>query len=262
MKVNNTQDISNHYLNVLIYGQPGSGKTTFAGTVQHKAKTLILSAESGLLSLRNLKDKEGKPLNIDYVSLNNFGDIEEAFKHLHMEKHDYKAVVMDSGTEIQQVCMDYILHQERRDRPQLQDWGTLNNKMVRMIRSFRDLPMHFIMTALEETDTDQTTGEVRVTPQFQGKLGKTISAYFDEVLYAYTRMNGSDKEKAIKYHMLTNNSGKFIGKDRSGQLPLVMDNPTFASMYDLIFKPVPHTETKKEDANESNIQPGRPGRKN
>lgn len=226
LNIQKTMDVSNNYLNIFIWGDPGGGKTTFSGTVEYKAKTLILSAESGLLSLRNLDGA-----NIDYVTIDRFEKLEEVFHYLKNDKHPYQAVAMDSITEIQKVCMDKILEDEKIDKARIQDWGTLNSKMERLIRAFRDLPMHFIATGLAESEVDKTTGEVRIVPLLQGKFQKSIAAYFDEVFYAYTKQVGDE----IKYFILTKNSGKVTAKDRSGKLPQVIESPTFTKVYDLIF---------------------------
>jgi len=237
MEISKTNEINNANLNILIYGQPGTGKTTFAGSSELRFKTLILSAESGLLSLRNFVGADGHPIDFDYKQIDKFEQMEEAFHFLKLEKHEYRTVVMDSVTEIQKTCMDYILRENKRDVAQIQDWGSLNLKMERLIRAFRDLPMNFIATALEETEVDKQTGEMRVMPSLQGKFQQTIAAYFDEVFYAFTKPVTVDGKEVFKHHILTRNSGKFIGKDRSGKLPATIADPDFGKVFDMIYQP-------------------------
>jgi phage nucleotide-binding protein len=235
MNIQRTNDISNANLNILIYGQPGTGKTTFAGSSELRFKTLILSAESGLLSLRNFVGADGSPINFDFKQIDRFEQMEESFTFLRLGQHEYRTVVLDSVTEIQKTCMEYILRENKRDVAQIQDWGSLNMKMERMIRSFRDLPMNFITTALEEHEVDKQTGEVRVMPALQGKFQQTIAAYFDEVFWAYSKNQMVDGKEIPKHYILTRNSGKYIGKDRSGKLPVTIADPTFGKIFDLIY---------------------------
>lgn len=236
MEIRKTTDIKNQFLKILCYGQPGSGKTTFAGSPARRFRTLVLSAESGLLSLQNLRHDDGSLVEIDYSPIRKFEDMEQAFLELKNGKHPYTAIGIDSLTEIQKVCMDHIMETQKREQMEMRDWGTLAMKIERMVRSFRDLPMHVIVTALEESETDKLTGEVRVLPALKGSVQQQLPAYFDEVFYCYAKeITHDDGKKEHKHYILTRNSGKFIGKDRSGKLPAVMVDPDFGKVYDLVF---------------------------
>lgn len=220
----------------LVYGPPGSGKTTLAGSMARRHKTLGISAESGLLSLQNIRDEQGHLIPIDYVNIEKFEDMEDAFKFLHHGKGKgvYEACFIDSLTEIQKVCKDHIMEQAKKEQMEMRDWGTLAMKIERMVRSFRDLPIHVLVTALEETEVDKLTGEIRVLPSLQGSVQKQLPAYFDEVLYAYAKEVGEGEDRRIRHHLLTRNSGKYIGKDRSGKLPQVIVDPDWGKIHDLI----------------------------
>jgi hypothetical protein len=130
MKIEKTSQIKNHRLNLLVYGPPGSGKTRFTGTVKPRFNPLIVSAESGLLSLNTLIDKDGKPYDFDFVRVEKFDDLTAIRQEIRHGKHSYDTVVIDSLTEIQQVCMDKILFDKKKEKPEIQDWGTLSQRMV------------------------------------------------------------------------------------------------------------------------------------
>lgn len=222
-------------LNIMIYGKPGTGKTRFIGSTYPKFKVLIASAESGLLSLNNILDDKGVPVKFDHVKITQFEELEELYKFIRFEKHDYDCLAMDSGTEIQNVCMEAILRKEGIEKARIQDWGTLGDKMARMIRSMRDLDINFIMTALEEESKDETTGEMRVLPMFKGKFQQLIAGYFDECFYSYIETKKGEDGKAVQKHkLLTRATSKSIGKDRSGKLDPIID-PDFISIYNAIY---------------------------
>ena len=73
MQITKTSDISNHHIFALIVGASGAGKTTLASTLNNE-ETLILSAESGLLSI--------KDSDIDVIQINNFDDMVSAYNFL------------------------------------------------------------------------------------------------------------------------------------------------------------------------------------
>lgn len=234
-KIESTDSIENKFLNVMVYGFPGAGKTRFAGTAGKKFKPLILSAESGLLVLKQIKDVNGNPIKFDFVKVEKFEDIGFAQQFLRYKEHKYDTVIIDSLTEIQQVCMDKILRDEKREKAQIADWGTLNQRMVSMIRDFRDMPLNFIVTALCDSIEDQETGATRLGPLLQGKLKETVDGYFDEVFYLTGKEAKNPEGKAeIKRYLVTQGSNRFRAKDRSGMLPLMVE-PDFCKIHDAIF---------------------------
>lgn len=255
-------------LNILIYGPPGTGKTRFGGTGENgrRFKTLIISAEGGTLSLDQLAKEFGLADGYDVKRIEKFADLRTTYDYLRNAKHDYKLVVMDSGTEIQKVCMDHILATTNekgqmlipdkegklpppRERAVMSDWGYLNTKMTSLIRGFRDLPeISFVLTALEHYDKNEDAGTERIIPLFQGGIKDVIAGYFDEVFYSFTReQDMGDGKKEIRYRLLTKSNGKIQGKDRSGKLPLVIE-PDFCKVFDAIFNEAPAKQPEKEEA--------------
>ena len=225
MKIQSTKDVDNQFLNVLIYGDSGSGKTTFSGTAP---KPLILSAESGLLSLNKIGA-------FDYVQINQFQDLIDAYDYLAVEKHDYKTIVIDSLTEIQTQCMDAILAEAGREQAQIADWGRLNTRMVNAVRKFRDLPFNLIIIALAEKVMAEDGFDQQLVPLVQGKLKNLLPAFFDEVFLAYaSERRDADGNVHVEHALLTHGTKKYIAKDRSGMLSR-KENPNFTDIYNKIY---------------------------
>jgi hypothetical protein len=177
LNIQNTKDQGATNLKVVAYGPPGSGKTTFGATFPD---VLILSAESGLQSVR--------ARGLDYVAIERWEDVEEAFKFLRAGNHRYKSVVIDSLTELQKKCNDYIVRKYpsvRRaydDLASESDWGANIDKMRRVCRAFRDLPMHVLFIALAQDK--QLDGETQTMPALSGKtLPQELCGWVDVVLY-------------------------------------------------------------------------------
>lgn len=225
MKIQSTKDDDNKFLKILIYGEPGVGKTRFCGTAPDP---IFLSAESGLLSLNKIG-------NFQYTQIKTFQEMIDAYEYLAVEKHNFKTIVIDSLTEIQTQCMDAILAESGKEQAQIQDWGKLGTRMVNMVRKFRDLPCNLIVTCLSETLSAEEGFEQKIVPCVQGKLKSLLAGYFDEVFLAYsTERKDADGVVSIEHALLTHGTKKYVAKDRSGMLDR-KESPDFMDIYNKIY---------------------------
>ena len=213
LKIESTKTLSKGSVKALIYGVSGAGKTTLAGTLP--GKTLIISCESGLLSLQ---DKE-----IDVYDLNKLPDACHRIEALQKiaqalragELGEYQNIFIDSLSEVSHqmlVCL-------RTKYPDKSDgfkmWGEYNEKMHGLVRFFRDLNSHnVIFTALQETDKDES-GRRFYGIQMFGKISTQVEALLDEV---FCLRVVEDEEGNEKRALLTKRLDNYMAKDRSGRL--------------------------------------------
>ncbi len=176
-KIRSTRELAWEYAKVVLYGPPGSGKTTMGATFPD---ALFLSAESGLLSIRDR--------DIDVWTIETWEDLEEAFQFLKTQNHAYKSVVLDSLTEMQKKLHDHIIRKfptKRRDYEDLMsqsDWGYAIDRMRKMCRAFRDLDIHVVFIALDQVEI--TEEETFVKPALSGKtLSDELMGWVDAVVY-------------------------------------------------------------------------------
>lgn len=206
MEVKNTSTIVPNIC-CLIVGQSGAGKTTLAGTL--KGKTLVISAEAGLLSL------QGK--GVDFIEVEGADDVA---KWGHFKKclnfavnSDYDNIFIDSLSEVS----DYILALSDKEFPEskntMQKWGYYSATMKKFIRFIRDIQKNVFMTTLQKTDKDEV-GKRYYAPDVSGKMSEKMPAYFDLVLNMKI-LNQDDKQ--IRVLQTFSDSG-IVCKDRSGKL--------------------------------------------
>jgi hypothetical protein len=210
-----TYSPTSHKVKSVVYGASGAGKTYFAATAP---KPIFASAEAGLLSTTNTGNK------IDYVEIKTVDDLKDLLMYLRDEKHKYETVVIDSITEINELIKEEI--ERKKGKPMsLPDWGVLSKSLKGIFKSFRDLDMHVIFIAQEQSEKDDTVTE-KIVPSLNGKSATGIAYYMDVVGYAYIT-----KDK--KYKVTTISNDKLLTKDRSGVIA-GSESETFQDWIDLV----------------------------
>lgn len=182
-KIKNTNSIAGQDgVKILIHASSGTGKTTQLGTLE--GKTLILSAESGLLVLR---DKD-----IDVVDIGSMSDFGEVYVAIRDKKLEYDNVCIDSMSEIAEMLVDELEADEYYGSSSntFVKWGEYTRRMTKIIKSFRDLKgINVIFTAL--TESVESNGTVKYTPQVPAKKFQSkLVSMFDFVVYMTVDQDG------------------------------------------------------------------------
>ena len=220
MKITKTKDCGVDKLKMIIYGEPGSGKTTLAGTIGEP--TLIISAESGLLSLR------GHSIDVIDMTTDDYGvlipkekritRLQAIFAYLLTEecKSRYKWIFIDSLTEISQNLVEQLQLEFPERKDSLVLYGENAKRMRSLIKSFRDLPHYgVIFTALSTIDKDENNQRFTGLSLI-GKIADSAPGLFDEVFYLATKQD--PETGAIERRLITSKTEKLVAKDRSGVL--------------------------------------------
>jgi phage nucleotide-binding protein len=163
-----TSSVAATGVKMLVYGQAGAGKTTLIKTMPNP---IILSAEGGLLSINDA--------DIPYIEIGNMADLREAYQWLGENSKDFSSIAIDSISEIAETVLNY---EKKNAKDPRQAYGAMQEQMTDLIRAFRDIPMHVLMTAKLEKMTDEL-GRVMYAPSMPGnKIGQQLPYFFDEVL--------------------------------------------------------------------------------
>lgn len=148
-----------------------------------------------------------------------------------------RTVILDTLTECQKMNMSQIMAElllaepEKGwdpDIPDVRRWGKNIEQIRKWVRKYRDLPLNVIMTCHEMTDKDNMTGAVKHKPQLSGKLSNEVAGFFDVVAYLYVKR---EDDKNVR-KLLTGAIEGYVAKDRSGNLPEVLVNPTMKTIYE------------------------------
>ena len=231
------------YLKLLIYGNYGVGKTTLAGTateVESMRDVLIINAEAGDLSLAEFEGLDEITVQ-DFRTLGRINEflkqhckarddediqrlkeLEAAVRGIEIDDIDeprqYRTVIIDSLTELEAYCFNQLLgitDTTRLDEdPQSAEWTEYKKNhtmMQRVVRAFRDLPMHVIFTASEQFQQDEHK-RYKFSPDLTGKLSKKIQGFMDMVGYLAI---GKEGDKTIRrLYVSPSPTGKYDAKHR------------------------------------------------
>lgn len=223
------------YVNLLIYGESGVGKTVLAGSsclVPALDPVIFLNIEGGTLSLRKRYPE------VRTVRCKTYADIVRVHGVLRSGKHPFKTVVVDSLTEAQKFSMAGIMRATTEkdsdrdpDLPGIGEWGKNIEQLRKLVRAFRDLPMNTIFTALAMTEKDKK-GNTTIKPQMSGKLSSEVAGFLDVVLYMYTKdVKGEGTHRVLS----SAKTEEVVAKDRTDNLPKYMKNVTMADLYHRMF---------------------------
>jgi phage nucleotide-binding protein len=193
---------------LLVYGISGGGKTTLCQTVP--GKTLVISMEAGLLSIKDAK-------NVTAIEVKEAAEIEEIAQLLESGKLDYDTVCLDSVTEMSEIV---LANEFKKNKDPRKAYGEVIQIMTKTMRRFRDLPIHVVFIAKQQEVRDEATGMLHYQPMMVGaKLPTQIPYFFDEVLCLRTFDVEDDKGKKTTERWLQTTLGSnYIAKDRSGKL--------------------------------------------
>lgn len=241
-------------INIMIYGRPGVGKTRFSATAALSdlmKPVLYISAEAGSSTIKQVSKEImviPDPAVRGSITWEEFEAVyDELDRQCYNTKSgpDFRSVTIDTGTELQKTNMAWVMNQTLAahpdrdpDVPGLHDWGKSTNRMRTMIRRFRDLPINVIFVCHEQEDRDNR-GLLWKKPDLPGKLANQAAAFFDQVMYLYTKQIGDGKDGSpptIHRILMTGALEGYVTKDRSGNLPLLVQDPSMHEIFQLITK--------------------------
>lgn len=141
-----------HKLNMLVYSEPGVGKTPFIGTSRN---ALILEADGAETSLALAGS------TADIVDIEDHTGLYDVLEYLKHERHNYKWVWLDGITLFQEkgledVMSDLVAIKKHRDidLPDRGEYRTNYGRIMRWVRHMSAQPFNFGITAHVHYDED------------------------------------------------------------------------------------------------------------
>lgn len=225
-------ELAGQPISVLLYGDPGAGKTHLAAT--SKEPIVLLTEANGRDTIRR-----SNPDALVFVA-----DTAEAVRSFmraglsgEFAAAGRKTVVIDSLTEVQRLFADEIMSSKPKDnrRMELQDWGLLTTRMRGFCRTVRSMPLDVVATCLAEHTVEDDRGVIWTKPAFQGKkLAAEVAQYFNAVGFAYKRDRPAGaKEEDVQrtdLHAVDFDPGRRVLSKSHGPLSGVISGRTLSDL--------------------------------
>ncbi len=224
---------------MLIYGEPGVGKTTLCGSVldvPDMCPVLWCELDGGIKTLRNKLLKNSK--NITVLSVKGHDDLQMMEKVL-MGETPFKTVVIDSLTELYWLMMRLHFGATNRSGvyPEGTDYRLLSTKMIDLLRNVRDKGNTSVLaTADTSVVENRISGDLYWGISLPGQLTRQVPKFFDILGYLsvdlQVRSDGNVRRTRRKLQVQP--FGNVHAKTRVSwtKYGAVIDDPTMPKIYD------------------------------
>jgi hypothetical protein len=220
-RIKKAHDARQEHMKALVHGNSGSGKSTLCGTLPGPV-LYAYTEPQGVVSFQRVCP-DGDTIHIRTVD-----DVRELLVTLRNGERDdaagtvcgYRSLAFDSLTEMQRKIMDQYIDrsdggEKSGDRISISQWGEIIDRTAQLVRSFRDLPLHFVITTLsaEHFVGGEEDSKRVVRPELAGRsLPNTLAQFFNIVGYAYTRTAA----EGIEFRVLLGGNVDFLSKGMPG----------------------------------------------
>jgi len=208
---------------MVVYGEGGVGKTTFAATAP---RPIIADCENGskYFGLRGIET--------DVAMIDSWADMQEFLELALTDKYD--TVVIDPIGELMEKLIRYMVTKadsklvQKDGNPTMAGWGWLKQTMRTFLKVMRDSGKNIVIVAHVQEKDDE--GRLVKRPMVATKLSEELVNLVDVVGYM-TTVNDASTGETKRVIIVDPSSDKYVAKDRTGRLGKYIE-PDFTKIVD------------------------------
>lgn len=198
---NLSQQNKEKYYKFVVYGRPGTGKTTSL-TRENNALVLDIN-EDGTTVVED-------GLGVSITSFNHLGKIIQELPNILTRARDngqsIDIVVIETVQKLRDITLDQVMKGKTR-KPQFTDWGEVATRIISMYRFISKLQQeykfHFAITGHEGNSSDKredgTLFNPSVTIKAQDSIRDAVISQSDVLARTYTETDVKDGEKQTRW---------------------------------------------------------------
>lgn len=237
-------------LTMVIYGESKVGKSTLAATAPYPR--LMLDIEGGHRFLPIQKrywdpSREEPPVadgtwDTAVVVVREYDDVMRAYEWLRSGKHQFKSLIIDSVSELQDKLMTKLAGS---DQMKMQQWGEILRHMGGFLRDIRDLTMHptqpldaIVLTAMAKKDQ-----QGRYHPYLQGQLAIQVPYFYDILgavsVESFPHPDPTQPNYTVRRLYVQSTPDYEAGERVQGRLGSIVEQPdmSITRMIDMVYGP-------------------------
>ena len=227
------------WISLLLFGEPGAGKTHFVGTAAEHPDTspvLLIDVDGGWKTIRKVQNIDRKQARTHDAVRGIFLDL---FNSVTKDKDGkdqlpYKTVAIDSCSELYKIDLMNVNDAYAKENSKIEEgvpdqrsYYKAGNHITKIIRAYKDLPCNTIFTAHEGTEEDNFKRKVKFA-QFAGQMNIAVPGFVDVVGHLRVEMQSG---KPVRYFQ-TMKTETLRVKDRLNVFEGVEEAPTFGTLWD------------------------------
>ena len=224
----NAKDLTpGQHLKVLVYGDSGTGKTTFAGSFP---RPFFFDFDGGMMSLRG-KDIEYESYDVtDPDQSKQF----EKDQQTVLKRDDIDTLVYDSVSSLSLLYQATLLKLNNKTEMDLKEYGRLSRYFEKFFAAVTSPHLgKNVVCICHESRVETESGALKkVEPLVLGKMSAKVSMFFDEVYYltaAAPKQVGNQLKSATRI-LSARPSRTHTAKSRIHGDLFTIEQPTYAAL--------------------------------